>query len=70
MSYPTIHGLSIHKGRWCKDLKTAKKPSRKQTVADCIVKRKKVEQHQHTLGKAKMDENDLENVYAFVYLGA
>ena len=70
MSYPTKHGLSIHKGRWCKGSKTASKPSRKQTVADRIVKDKKVEQYQNTLGKVKLDDTDLENVYAFVYLGA
>ena len=29
MTYPTKHGLAVHKGRWCKRSKTAKKPSRK-----------------------------------------
>ena len=45
MSYPTKHELSMHKGCWYKGSKTAKKPSRKQTVADRIVIRKKVEEH-------------------------
>ena len=69
MTYPK-HGLSIHKGRWCKKRKTARKPSRKGTVADRIVKRHQVEQYQETLTKVKIGTDELENVYSFVYLGA
>ena len=70
MTYPTKHGLSVHKGRWCKKRKTAKKPSRKGTVADRIIQRMKVEEHQTTLDKVKIGTVELENVYTFTYLGA
>ena len=39
MTYPTKHGLSVHQGRWCKGRRTAKKPSRKGTVADRLIQR-------------------------------
>ena len=51
MSYPTKHGLSLHKGRWCKKRKNAKKPSRKGTVADRIVQKKKKEEQQKSYPK-------------------
>ena len=70
MTYPTKHGLAVHKGRWCKKKKNAKKPSRKGTVADCIVNKMKVVQHQSTLEKALLGTNELQNVYSFTYLGA
>ena len=49
MTYPTKHGLAVHQGRWCKKRKTSKKPSRKGTVADHIIKRMKTEVPQTTL---------------------
>lgn len=70
MTYPTKHGLSVHKGRWCKKRKTAKKPSRKGTVADRIITRQKIEDYHQALDKVKIGTNTLENVYSFVYLGA
>ena len=70
MSYPTKHGLSVHKGRHCKGRKTKKKPSRKGTVADRIISRLKVEEFQKTLEKVSISDEELENVYKFVYLGA
>ena len=42
ISYPTAHGLAVHKVRLCKKRKTARKPSRKGTVADRIITREKV----------------------------
>ena len=39
MTYPTKHGLAVHKGRWCKKSRNARKPSRKGTVADRIIKK-------------------------------
>ena len=69
MTYPTKHGLSVHKGRWCKGRKTKKKPSRKGTVADKIVKQVKVEKFHEQLPKVKMGASELENVYSFTYLG-
>lgn len=70
MTYPNNHGLSVHRGRWCKGRKTAKKPSRKGTVADRLITRMKVEKYQESLPKVKMGSEELENVYSFVYLGA
>ena len=43
MTYPTNHGLAVHKGRHCKGKKRAKKPSRKGTVSDRIIQQMKVE---------------------------
>ena len=37
MTYPTKHGLAVHQGRWCKGRRTAKRPSRKGTVADRLI---------------------------------
>ena len=70
MTYPSKRSLAVHQGRWCKKWKTAKKPSRKGTVADKIVARHKTEQLQGTYDKVKIGEVELENVYSFVYLGA
>ena len=69
MTYPTKHGLTVHKGRWCKKKKNAKKPSRKGTVADRIVNKMKVVQHQSTLENVLLGTNELQNVYSFIYLG-
>ena len=70
MCYPTKHGLSIHKARWCKGDQNAAKPSRTGTVADRIVKRMKVDKFQQTLGKVMMGQNEIDNVYTHIYLGA
>ena len=70
MTYPNKHGLSVHKGRFCKGRRTARKPSRKGTVADRIISRLKVEQHQNTYDKVKIGNDELENVFTFTYLGA
>ena len=70
MTYPTKHGLAVHKGRHCKGRRRAKKPSRKGTVADRIVKRLKVERHQDTYEKVKIGSEELDNVFTFIYLGA
>lgn len=69
MTYPTQHGLSVHQGRWCKG-PNSKKPSRRGTVADRIITRMKVEEHQKSLPSVMMGDQILENVYAMVYLGA
>ena len=70
MTYPTKHGLAVHKGRWCKKRKNTKKNSRKGTVADRVVNRHKVEQVHQALDKVKIGTEELENVYSFVYLGS
>ena len=70
MTYPSKHGLAVHQGRWCKKSKTARKPSRKGTVADRIITQLKVEKEQETFDKVKMGSSYLENVYSFIYLGA
>ena len=48
----------------------AKQPSRKGSVADRIIQQVKVEKHQHTLPATRIGDEELENVYTFVYLGA
>ena len=70
MSYPTKHGLAVHQGRWCKKRKNAKKPSRKGTVADRIVQKKKKEEQQKSYPKVKIGNKEIENVLEFEYLGA
>ena len=69
MTYPTKHGRSVHQGRFCKG-PNSKKPSRRGTVADKIITRMKVEEHQKSLPKVMMGDQELENAYAMVYLGA
>ena len=70
MTYPTKHGLSIHQARFCKKRKTAKKPSRKGTVADRIVKKLKTEKQQNTYPKVKIGNDEIANVHTHVYLGS
>ena len=71
MTYPTQHGLNVHRGRrFCKGSKTAKKPSRRGTVADRIISRIKVDEYQKSLPTVKMGNQELENVYTFDYLGS
>ena len=53
MSYPSKHGLSVHKGRWCKGRKRHKKPSRKSTVVDRVVQRHKVDEFNKKPGQGK-----------------
>ena len=69
-AFPTQHGLSVHKGRWCKGRPTAKIPSRKGSVADRIISRHKVEEKHRLYEKVKIGDEELENVYTFNYLGA
>ena len=67
MTYPTKHGRSVHQGRFCKG-PNSKKPSRKGTVADRIITRMKVEEHQNSLPKVMMGDKELDNIYAMIYL--
>ena len=71
MDYPTKHGLSIRKARWCKRRLNTRKPSRKCTVADKIIKRRKIKIKQDELPKVHIGNHELENVYTytFTYLG-
>ena len=69
MTYPTKHGRSVHQGRFCKG-PNSKKPSRKGTVADRIITRMKVEEHQNSLPKVMMGDKELDNTYAMIYLEA
>ena len=70
MSYPTKHGLAVHQGRWCKKVKNAKKPSRKETVADRIVQKRKKEEQQKSYPKVKIGNEEVDNVLEFEYFGA
>ena len=60
----TKHGLSVHQGRWCKGRRTAKKQSRKGTVADKLIQRLKVDKVQEKYEKVKIGEEELDNVYS------
>ena len=60
-SFPTKHGLSLHKGRWCKWKRRKKQPSRMGTVADRVVQQHKVDESQKTLDHVKIGNNELEN---------
>ena len=70
MTYPSKHGRSIHQARFCKKSKTAKKPSRRGTVADRLVKRLKTEIQQNSYPKVKICGEEIDNVLSFVYLGS
>ena len=70
MTYPSQHGLSIHQARFCKKSKTAKKPNRRGTVADRIVKQIKTEKQQNSYPKVKISGEEIDNVHTFVYLGS
>ena len=58
--YPTKHRLFVHKGRLCKGKRTARKFSRKGTVADRITSWIKVEKHQDTYEKVMIGSEELE----------
>ena len=64
------HGLMVHKGRWCRGRRKRKPPSRKGTVADRIIKLRKVKAKQAELPHVMLGNEKLENVYSFVYLGS
>ena len=64
------HGLMVHKGRWCRGRRKRKPPSRKGTVADRIIKLRKVKAKQAELPHVMLGNQTLENVYSFVYLGS
>ena len=64
------HGLMVHKGRWCRGRRKRKPPSRKGTVADRIIKLRKVKAKQAELPHVTLGNQTLENVYSFVYLGS
>jgi len=67
-TWPAKRSLSQH-WRHCKKRRIPKTLNRKGTVADRIVTRIKVEQAQGMLDKVKIGDQELENVYDFVYLG-
>ena len=69
-SFPTKHGLAVHRGRWCKGKRKKKQPSRRGTVADRVIQRRKVDEYQKSLPKVKLHNEYLENVFSFEYLGA
>ena len=60
----------VHKGRWCRGRRKRKPPSRKGTVADRIIKMRKVKAKQAELPQVTLGNQTLENVYSFVYLGS
>ena len=69
-SFANHHGLRVHQGRHCKKRKTNKKQVRRGTVADRVVTEMKVREHQNTLPKVRIGNDEIDNVYSFPYLGA
>ena len=55
------HGLMMHKGRWCRGRRKRKPPSRKGTVADRIIKLRKVKAKQAELPHVTLGNQTLEN---------
>ena len=61
-------GLSIHIARWCDGGRTHR--SRLGTLTDKAVKTAKKRAAEATLGKVQIENNVLDNVYSFKYLGS
>ena len=61
-------GLSIHMARWCDGGRTQR--SRLGTLTDKAVKTAKRLAAEPTLGKVHIENNVLDNVYSFEYLGS
>ena len=61
-------GLRIHMARWCDGGRTQR--SRVGTLTDKAVKTAKRRAAEATLGKVEIDNNVLDNVYSFEYLGS
>ena len=61
-------GLSIHMARWCDGGRTQR--SRLGTLTDKAVKTAKRRAAEATLGKVQIENNVLDNVYSFEYLGS
>ena len=66
--WPSKRSLSAH-CRHCRKRRVPKKIKRKGSVADKIATRHKVELAQSQFDKVKIGNLELENLYAFVYLG-
>ena len=61
-------GLSIHMARWCDGGRTQR--SQLCTLTDKAVKTAKRRAAEATLGKVQIENNVLDNVYSFEYLGS
>ena len=61
-------GLSIHMSRWCDGGRTQR--SRLGTLTDKEMKTAKRRAAEATLGKVQIENNVLDNVYSFEYLGS
>ena len=70
--FPTKGGLSIHQGRnWCLgDPSKANTRSRKGSLADKAVQRKKRIAHESKLDHVSIEGEEIDNVYFFEYLGS
>ena len=66
--FPTKRGLAIHQGRWCDGGKTIR--SRKGSLADKAVQHEKRKAKESELEHVTLEDNQLENVYSFEYLGS
>ena len=66
--FTTGRDISIHKGRWCDQGKTIR--SRKGYLADKAVKREKMRKKEKERHHVKVEDEEMENVYCFKYLGS
>ena len=67
-TFPTRHGLSIHRSQWCTH--GCKIRSRKGTLTDKAVQLDKRKQAERQRGHVSIEGEDIENVYNFTYLGS
>ena len=63
-----MHGMKIHRARWCNGGVTTR--SSEGSLADKAVQKKKREALQKARVLVVVDGKQIENVYAFDYLGA
>ena len=67
-TFPTLHGLKVHIGRWCDGGQTIR--SRKGSLADKAVQLSKRKLAENERDHVYMEGEEIENVHSFVYLGS
>ena len=66
--FPTMRGMKIHLARWCDEGQTVR--SRKGSLADKAVKLTKQKAIENERPHVYMEEEQIDNVHSFVYLGS
>ena len=67
-SFPTLHGMRVHRGRWCDGGQTVR--SRKGSLADKAVQLSKRKAAENARDHVYVEGEEIENVHSFVYLGS